>query len=234
MVNSQSQSPQPLTAKNAIAPSSLVTENESNWAIADSTKLYNIKGWGEPYFKINAAGNVTVSPRGVGGYSVDLSELIESLSARQLNLPLLIRFPDILADRMARLQKCMDEAIARYGYLGSYQGVFPIKCNQNRHVIEAVIQHGKPYRFGLEAGSKPELAIALASLSTTEDCQLMCNGYKDREYIETALLATKLGQKPIIVIEQPQELDLVLKIAEELKIEPSCLVTICPPIKYSR
>ena len=220
MVNSQSQSPQPLTPKNAIAPSSLVNENESNWAIADSAKLYNIKGWGEPYFGINAAGNVTVSPQGVEGYSVDLAKLVESLSARQLNLPVLIRFPDILADRMARLQECMDRAIAHYGYLGSYQGVFPIKCNQNRHIIEAVVQHGKPYRFGLEAGSKPELAIALASLNNTEDCQLMCNGYKDREYIETALLATKLGQKPIIVIEQPQELDLVLKIARELKIEP--------------
>ena len=198
-------------------------DGKLNWTIADSMKLYNIKGWGEPYFSINTDGNLTVAPQGIQGKSFDLAELVKSLPARNLSLPLLIHFPDILADRMKRLQDCMSEAIARYGYAGKYQGVFPIKCNQNRHAIEAVVHHGKAYGFGLEAGSKPELMIALASLNSLDAVRslLICNGYKDREYIETALLATKLGYKPIIIIEQPQELDLILKIAQELNIEPT-------------
>ena len=218
MVNSQS-NPQ---SQNAIVQSFLSAETNSTWTIADSAKLYNIEGWGEPYFGINDRGNITVSIPGKPKHNLDLAELVQSLKARHLDLPLLIRFPDILADRMARLQQCMEEAIERYDYSGSYQGVFPIKCNQNRYLIEDVVHYGKSYRFGLEAGSKPELAIALASLeSTLENPRLlMCNGYKDREYIETALLATKLGQKPIIIIEQPQELNLVLTVSRELKIEP--------------
>lgn len=225
MVDSQSKSSQPKQPQNAVVKSSLVSDSNDNWTVADSAKLYNIKGWGEPYFAINQAGNVTVSPQGTQGNAFDLVELIESLKQRDISLPLLIRFPDILADRMARLHSCMAQAIARYSYLGQYQGVFPIKCNQNRHLIEALVHHGKQDRFGLEAGSKPELIIALASLSSAEAQEpllplLMCNGYKDREYIETALLATKLGQKPIIVLEQPQELELVLAISQELNIQP--------------
>ena len=218
MVNRQSNS-QP---QNAIVQSSLLEDINSNWTIADSAKLYNIEGWGEPYFGINDLGNITVSIPGKPGRSLDLAELVESLKARYLNLPLLIRFPDILVDRMARLQQCMEKAIARYDYSGSYQGVFPIKCNQNRHLIEAVVHHGEAYRFGLEAGSKPELIIALACLESTPENPrlLMCNGYKDREYIQTALLATKLGQKPIVIIEQFQELDLVLTVSRELNIKP--------------
>ena len=208
--------------QNAIVQSSFVAENSPDWTIEDSAKLYNIQGWGEPYFKINNRGNVTVSIPDRKANALDLLELIESLKAQNLDLPLLIRFPDILADRMGRLQQCMERAIAHYDYSGSYQGVFPIKCNQNRHVIEAIVHYGKNYRFGLEAGSKPELVIALATLESTPKRQplLMCNGYKDREYIETALLATKLGRRPIIVIEQPQELNLVLTVSRELKIEP--------------
>ncbi|MBE9043312.1 biosynthetic arginine decarboxylase [Pleurocapsales cyanobacterium LEGE 10410] len=219
MVNSQSKSsPQPQQPQPVIDAKS--SADQDGWTVADSTKLYNIEGWGEPYFRINKAGNVSVSLQGRN--SLDLTELVESLKRRNINLPLLIRFPDILADRLARLHSCMEQAIARYGYRGRYQGVFPIKCNQNRHLIEAIVDHGKPYQFGLEAGSKPELIIALASLKSETDSKplLICNGYKDREYIETALLATKLGQKPIIVIEQPQELNLVLAIAQELKIKP--------------
>ncbi|MCC0178960.1 biosynthetic arginine decarboxylase [Waterburya agarophytonicola K14] len=216
MVNSQ---PQP---QNAIVQSSLIGgENNSSWTIADSARLYNIEGWGDPYFGINSQGNVTVST-GIEGNTLDLAEVVESLKARNLDLPLLIRFPDILADRMARLQSCMAQAMDRYNYQGSYRGVFPIKCNQNRHLIEALVKHGRAYSFGLEAGSKPELMIALASLDSGIDKQalLICNGYKDREYIETALLATKLGPKPILVIEQPQELDLILTISQELDIKP--------------
>ena len=191
-----------------------------SWTVADSAKLYHIKGWGEPYFAINPAGNVTVSPS-VEDKPIELLPLVESLIGRGVALPLLIRFPDILADRLARLHQCMASAIARYSYRGRYQGVFPIKCNQNRQVIETVAHHGKKYQFGLEAGSKPELAIALALLPSIEqESLLMCNGYKDRAYLETALLATKLGHKLVIVIEQYRELDLLLTISQELNILP--------------
>ncbi len=224
MLDSQSessfQSPQP---QNTVVESCLVSKSEVDWTVADSAKLYNIAGWGEPYFGINQAGNVTVSLLDKQNSQIDLAQLVESLKKRNISLPLLIRFPDILADRMARLQGCMEDAIARYNYSGKYQGVFPIKCNQNRHFIEALVHYGKSYQFGLEAGSKPELMIALACLQTEKAATqplLMCNGYKDREYIETALLATKLGQRPIIIIEQAQELNLVLAISQELDIKP--------------
>ena len=203
-------------------------QDQCNWTIEDSENLYGIKGWGEPYFSINAAGNIMVSPQGADrGISLDLYELVKSLKQRNLGLPLLIRFSDILGDRMERLYACMNRAIARYKYEGTYQGVFPIKCNQHRHLVEALVNYGKPYQFGLEAGSKPELMIALATLepdlnarTSTNEPLLICNGYKDREYIETALLATRLGQKPIIVIEQLEELYLALKISRQLDIKP--------------
>ena len=189
------------------------------WTIEDSEKLYRIPGWGEPYFSINAAGHVTVSPKGDRGGSLDLLELVEALRQRNLGLPLLIRFSDILADRIERLNACFAKAIARYRYPGSYQGVFPVKCNQNRHLVEDLVRFGQPYQFGLEAGSKPELTIALATLKTPNSL-LICNGYKDREYIETALLATRLGQKSLIVLEQLEEVPLVIDAARQLGIEP--------------
>lgn len=202
--------------------SSPTGSNRDNWTVKQSTKLYNLEGWGEPYFAINQLGNVTVTPQGTKGKPIELLDVIKSLSQQGINLPLLIRFPEIMADRLARLYDSMERAIARYAYQGSYQGVFPIKCNHNRQLITALVDRGKPYRFGLEVGSKAELIIALASLSTgqTKKPLLMCNGYKDREYIETALLATKIGHKPIIIIEQLQELDLLITIAQELKLEP--------------
>ena len=221
MVNSQSKSNFSAAAQNNLVSSALSAKHEADWTVADSARLYNIAGWGEPYFKINSQGNVTVSVPSQPDRLLDLTELTAASRQQQMQSPLLIRFPDILADRLARLHACMAKAIARYDYAGRYQGVFPIKCNQNRHFIEDVVERGKKYQFGLEAGSKAELAIALTSLDRTQSQPLlMCNGYKDREYIETALLATKLGQKPIIVIEQPQELNLVLAISQELKIEP--------------
>jgi arginine decarboxylase len=198
---------------------SLTNPSQPVWTIEDSEKLYRIPGWGEPYFSINAAGHVTVSPKGDRGGSLDLLELVESLRQRNLGLPLLIRFSDILEDRIERLNACFAKAIARYSYPGKYQGVFPVKCNQQRHLVEDLVRFGQPYQFGLEAGSKPELMIALATLKTP-DALLVCNGYKDREYIETALLATRLGQKPLIVLEQLEEVQLVLECSRQLGIEP--------------
>ena len=223
MVNSQSKSSsQPAESQNAVVNSTLTAKQEVDWTIEDSANLYNIKGWGEPYFGINDLGNVTVSVPSYPDHSIDLAELVKSLNRQNIDAPLLIRFPDILGDRMARLQECMDKAIARYSYPGQYQGVFPIKCNQQRHFLEDLVNYGKQHDFGLEAGSKAELIIALASFEHSEANQslLMCNGYKDREYIETALLATKIGQKPIIIIEQLPELALTLAISKELEIKP--------------
>lgn len=204
---------------NQDAPTEHSTQQSKVWTIEESEKLYRIQGWGEPYFSINAAGHVTVSPKGDRGGSLDLLELVESLRQRNLGLPLLIRFSDILEDRIERLNACFAKAIARYSYPGKYQGVFPVKCNQQRHLVEDLVRFGQPYQFGLEAGSKPELMIALAMLKTPNSL-LICNGYKDREYIETALLATRLGQKPLIVLEQLEEVQLVIETARQLGIEP--------------
>jgi arginine decarboxylase len=194
-------------------------EAEKIWTIEDSEELYRIKGWGEPYFSINAAGHITVSPRGDRGGSLDLYELVTALQKRNLSLPLLIRFSDILEDRIERLNACFSKAIARYKYSGSYRGVFPVKCNQQRHLIEDLVRFGQPYKLGLEAGSKPELMIALASLHHA-DSLLICNGYKDREYIETAMLATRLGKTAIVVIEQLEEIETVISLSHSLGIKP--------------
>lgn len=192
---------------------------KSVWTIEDSEDLYRIRGWGEPYFSINAAGHVTVSPKGDRGGSLDLFELVTALKLRNLSLPILVRFSDILEDRIERLNACFSQAIARYNYDGEYHGVFPVKCNQQRHLLEALVRFGKPHQFGLEAGSKPELMIALATLDTP-GALLICNGYKDREYVETATLARRLGKTPIIVLEQVEEVDLVIEAKRSLGIEP--------------
>jgi len=192
---------------------------QKSWTIEDSEELYRIQGWGEPYFSINAAGHITVSPMGDRGGSLDLYELVNALKRRNLGLPLLIRFSDILEDRIERLNACFAKAIARYSYPGSYRGVFPVKCNQQRHLIEDLVRFGKPHQFGLEAGSKPELMIALALLDTPGSL-LICNGYKDQEYIETAMLARRLGHTPIIVLEQIEEVELVIAASRKLQIEP--------------
>lgn len=211
------------TATSLAAPdTALVTVAQlpqASWTIEDSEKLYRIQGWGEPYFSINAAGHVTVSPKGDRGGSLDLCELVESLKQRNLALPLLIRFSDILEDRIERLNSCFARAIARYNYKNVYRGVFPVKCNQHRQLIEDLVRFGQPHHFGLEAGSKPELMIALATLKNP-GALLICNGYKDREYIETAILAQRLGQTSVIVLEQIEEVELAIAASKALGIKP--------------
>jgi arginine decarboxylase len=208
--------------------SSFSNQSQENWTIKDSQQLYQIQEWGEPYFSVNEKGNVTVSPNLENGKTLDLFDLVESLKKRKINPPLLIRFLDILEDRIKRLNSCFYDAIARYEYPGTYQGVYPVKCNQHRHLVEALVKYGKPYNFGLEAGSKPELMIALAMLEPdlTKDINqeaplLICNGYKDKEYVKAALLANRIGQKTIIVIEQLEELYLILEVSQELDIKPT-------------
>ncbi|MBW4581608.1 MAG: biosynthetic arginine decarboxylase [Tildeniella nuda ZEHNDER 1965/U140] len=210
---------QTVKAKHQAANGSALEPAPKAWSIERSEELYRITGWGEPYFSINAAGHVTVSPEGDRGGSLDLFELVNALKQRNLGLPLLIRFSDILEDRIERLNAAFAKAIARYNYPGVYRGVFPVKCNQQRHLVEALVRFGKPHQFGLEAGSKPELMIALATLKTP-GALLICNGYKDREYIEMAILAQQLGQTPIIVLEQIEEVPLVIEAGRKLGIRP--------------
>jgi len=208
-----------VTAMPAASYANATISSPDAWKIEDSEKLYRIQGWGEPYFSINAAGNVTVSPKGDRGGSLDLYELVESLKQRNLGLPLLIRFSDILEDRIERLNSCFAKAIARYNYKNVYRGVYPVKCNQHRQLVEDLVRFGQPHYFGLEAGSKPELMIALATLQTP-GAMLICNGYKDREYVETAILAQRLGQTSVIVIEQIEEVQIAIKAGKALGIKP--------------
>jgi arginine decarboxylase len=189
------------------------------WTIKDSTDLYNIAGWSSGYFRINEAGHIDVTPDGAVGPRVDLYELVGDLQRRGLGLPLLIRFSDILHSRVRTLVGCFSKAIHEYEYQGRYRGVYPIKVNQQRQVVEELVRLGQPYGLGLEVGSKPELLAALPLLDSPESLLVM-NGYKDNEYMETALLAQKLGRYPIIVIDRYRELAPLLVVAERLGVRP--------------
>jgi arginine decarboxylase len=189
------------------------------WTVRDSLELYNVPNWGDGFFGINQAGRVEVKPRRGDGPAIDLLELTQDLKRRGLRTPLLVRFSDILASRVRGLCQAFRSAIDDYAYRGHYRGVYPIKVNQQRHVVEEIVQYGADQQVGLEAGSKPELLIALALLDT-QDALIVCNGYKDRAYVELALLAQKLGRTPIVVIDRFHEIDLVIKTARELGIRP--------------
>ena len=189
------------------------------WTAADGAALYGLDRWGDPYFAANARGHVCVQPQGVRGGSLDLVELVKELRGRNLSLPLLIRFDDILEDRLERLHGAFERAIAQYGYAGRYQGVFPVKCNQQRHVVEQLVESGRRWHFGLEAGSKAELLIAL-SLVDDPQALLICNGYKDQRYIETAILARRLGRQPVVVIEQADEVGRIIAASQALGAAP--------------
>jgi len=190
-----------------------------SWTTKDSAALYNVAGWSSGYFRISEAGHFEVTPSGPDGPSVDLYDLSLNLQRRGLGMPLLMRFPDILDSRLRTLVGCFERAFQDYGYTGRYRGVYPIKVNQQHQVVEEIVRFGRPFGIGLEAGSKPELLAGLALLDSP-DALLVLNGYKDVEYIETALLAQKLGRYPIIVVDRYRELDLVLQVAERLGIRP--------------
>ncbi len=189
------------------------------WTIKDALELYNVNGWGKDFFTINKAGNVEVTPSGPGLARIDLKELVDDLLDRGLTLPILIRFSDILRRRVEMLAGSFQQAIAENDYKGSYRGVYPIKVNQQRHVVEELIEYGRPFNLGLEAGSKPELLVALA-LQENPEALILCNGYKDRGYIETAMLAQKLGRKVIIVIDRMNEVETIITASRELGIKP--------------
>jgi len=175
---------------------------QPRWSIADAQDTYGIRHWGNPYFGINERGNVIAHPDGPAGPGVDLKELVEEVKRRGIGLPLLLRFTDVLRDRVRHLNEAFHKAIAEHAYQGNYRGVYPIKVNQDRWVAETLVDAGRPYGYGLEAGSKPELLAVMALLDHDEGL-IICNGYKDEEYVETALYACKLGRKDTLVLEQP-------------------------------
>jgi arginine decarboxylase len=190
------------------------------WTAADALDTYNITRWGCGYFGANDQGNLIVTPRAEGQGAIDMKELIDELVARGIQLPILLRFSDILRSRIELLCGAFNNAIREYGYGGQYRGVYPIKVNQNRTVVEEIIEFGRPYHYGLEAGSKPEL-LAIMAIHQDDEALIICNGYKDEEYIETALLASKMGKKVILVVEKPTELDNIHRVAERVGIKPS-------------
>jgi arginine decarboxylase len=189
------------------------------WTIRDSLELYNVPNWGRGFFSVNDAGHVEVRPRGADQPPIDLLSLVQDLGGRGVRSPMLIRFSDILASRVRGLSNAFKSAIGESQYRGRFRGVYPIKVNQQRRVVEEMVRFGSEHQIGLEAGSKPELLIALALLDTP-GALIICNGYKDRAYVETALLAQRLGRTPIIVIDRFSELDLVIKTSSELGIRP--------------
>jgi len=189
------------------------------WRIEDSAELYNINGWGVDYFSINEKGNVTVTPL-KDCVSVDLKELLDELSLADVSTPLLLRFPDILDDRILRISECFKSASEEYGYNAQNFIIYPIKVNQMRPVVEEIVSHGKKFNIGLEAGSKPELHAVIA-INTDPESLIICNGYKDEDYIELALLAQKMGKRIFLVVEKLNELKLIASISKRLKVKPN-------------
>lgn len=189
------------------------------WHIEDSAELYNIHGWGVNYFDINEKGHVVVTPK-KDGVQIDLREVIDELALRDISAPVLLRFPDILDNRIERMDQCFKKASSEYGFKGECFAIYPIKVNQMQPVVNEMISHGKKFNLGLEAGSKPELHAVIAACADY-DTIIICNGYKDDNYIELALLAQKMGKRIYIVAEKLNELELIYKIANRLNVKPN-------------
>lgn len=217
-----------------VPPTTNITTDSAattNWSPSHSSSLYRIDGWGAPYFSVNSSGNVTVRPHGSGTLphqEIDLLKVVKkasdskSIGGLELQLPLVIRFPDILKNRLESLQSAFNFAIDSQTYGAHYQGVYPVKCNQDRFIVEDIVKFGSSFRFGLEAGSKPELLLAMSCLCKgSPDALLICNGFKDAEYISLALVARKLLLNTVIVLEQVEELDLVIEMSRKLAVRPA-------------
>ncbi len=194
------------------------------WRIEDSSELYNISGWGLKYFSVNERGHVQVTPR-EGCVPIDIRDIMDELKLRDVSAPLLLRFPDILDDRIRKISGCFRMAAEEYDYKGQNFVVYPIKVNQMRQVVEEIVSHGNKYNIGLEAGSKPELHAVLA-VNTHENSIIVCNGYKDEDYVELALLAQKMGRRIFIVVEKLNELKLIADVSKRLNLRPNIGVRI--------
>lgn len=190
------------------------------WTVEEAREHYNIRGWGAGYFDINSKGNIVVRPNSKSLHDIDLKELVDDIQSKGYSLPVLIRFSDILKASIANLANSFKNSIEEYGFKGKYHGVYPIKVNQQRQVVEEIVKFGQPFNIGLEAGSKPELHAILAILDNPE-ALLVCNGYKDEAFIRLALMSQKLGKKVFIVVEKLDELALIEKVAVELGVQPN-------------
>jgi len=197
----------------------------ASWTVKDAEKLYNMAGWGLGYFRVNAEGHVQVHPDANPRRALDLYTLAMDLSAQGVGLPLLIRFSDILKSRIEALAEQFRRAMEEFGYEGSYTTVYPIKVNQQRHVVQEVVEFGAKHGVGLECGSKPEL-MAVLGLQESSDHVIVCNGYKDEEFMRLALMGQKVGHQVFVVLEQLNELDVLLRVAEELDVVPTMGVRI--------
>lgn len=189
------------------------------WKIQDALDTYEVKHWGKGYFDINSEGHLTVHPGKRPDQAVDLKKLVDQLQERGIQLPILLRFTDILRHRVGEIYDAFKTAILDFNYQGQYVCVYPIKVNQQRHVVEEILDFGKPYNFGLEAGSKPEL-LAVLAMTNGGDTPIICNGFKDDEFIKMSILARKMGKQIIPVVEKFTELETIVKYAEELGVRP--------------
>ncbi|MCS7025389.1 MAG: biosynthetic arginine decarboxylase [Bryobacteraceae bacterium] len=195
-----------------------VWEPTDRWTTTDAAELYEVARWGKGYFSVGDNGNLWVHPTAEPHRKIDLKELVDQLMLRGINPPILIRFGEILQHRLREIHNAFENAIHEHGYQGKYSCVYPIKVNQQRHVVEEVVRYGKPYRFGLEAGSKPELLAVLAIADN--ETPIICNGFKDDEYIEFVMLAKKIGRRIIPVVEKFTELDLIIKYSRKVGVTP--------------
>jgi arginine decarboxylase len=195
-----------------------VYEPTERWTVSDAAELYDVNAWGKGYFSVGANGHLWVHPSKDPARGIDLKELVDKLVLRGIHPPILLRFGEILKHRLGEIHGAFQNAIQEHGYKGDYRCVFPIKVNQQRQVVEEVFEFGKPYQFGLEAGSKPELLAVMALADN--DTPIICNGFKDDEYIEMAMHAKKIGRQIIPVVEKFTELDLIVKHAERMGVRP--------------
>jgi len=196
-----------------------VFEPTERWTVTDASELYDVASWGKGYFSVGANGHLWVHPGKDPARGIDLRELIEKLELRGISLPILIRFAEILKHRLGEMYQAFQSAIAEHNYKGDYRCVYPIKVNQQRQVVEEVFRFGRPYHFGLEAGSKPELLAVLAVADN--ETPIICNGFKDDEYIEMVMLAQKIGRQIIPVVEKYTELDLIVKHSQRVGVRPT-------------
>src|SRR5579871_201534 len=192
---------------------------EEQWKIQDAIETYGIHRWGKGYFGVNQLGHVTVHPDKRPEHAIDLKELVDQLQMRGIQLPILLRFTDMLRHRVGEIAEAFKSAMTEYGYAGNYCCVYPIKVNQQRHVVEEILDFGRPFNFGLEAGSKPEL-LAVLALTNGADTPIICNGFKDDEFIRMSTLARKIGKQIIPVVEKFSELESIVRNAQDLNVRP--------------
>ncbi|HET9597946.1 MAG TPA: biosynthetic arginine decarboxylase, partial [Anaeromyxobacteraceae bacterium] len=191
----------------------------SGWSVERASQHYNVGGWGSGYFSVSEKGHLVVHPHGQGGPTIDLMDVVEDIQERRLGFPCVVRFQDVLRARVKAINEAFAKGIAEMSYSGRYYGVYPVKVNQMREVVEEILDAGAPYHYGLEAGSKGELLIVLG-YNTDPEAITVCNGYKDEEFLRLALLGRKLGRKVIVVIEKLSELPQLLRLADEMGVEP--------------